>query len=96
MERFCEYFRKHAIKIVKFKKKKLKLLTNKQQKSYENAKVCYICKEMFEDKYAKGKKYCKVRVHCYYTGEYRGAAHSIFILKYIIPNKHFYISSQWT
>ena len=51
---------------------------------------------MFEYKYAKGNKYCKVRVHCYYTGEYRGAAHSIFILKYIIPNKHFYISSQWT
>ena len=35
----------------------MKLLTNEQQKSYENAKTCYICKERFEDKYAKDKKY---------------------------------------
>ena len=31
----------------------MKLLTNEQQKSYENVKMCYICKEKFEDKYAK-------------------------------------------
>ena len=27
----------------------MKLLTNKQQELYENAKMCYICKETFED-----------------------------------------------
>ena len=31
------------------------------------------------------KKFCKVRDHCNYTGEYRGAAHSICKLKYSIP-----------
>ena len=33
----------------------------------------------------KNKKYCKVRDLCHYTGEYRGAAHSIFNLKYSLP-----------
>ena len=34
MRRFCEYLRKHAIKINNFKKKKMKLLTNEQQYLY--------------------------------------------------------------
>ena len=38
----------------------MKLLTNEKQESYENAKICYICKEKFKDKYAKDKKYRKV------------------------------------
>ena len=54
----------------------MKLLTKKQKKSYEIAKI-FICKEKFEDKYAKDKKYRKVRDYCHYTGECRGAAHSI-------------------
>ena len=48
----------------------MKFLTKEQQESYENAKVCYICKEKFENKYGKDKKYGKVRDHCHYTGEY--------------------------
>ena len=35
----------------------MKLLINVQQKSYENAKIRYISKELFKDKYAKKKKY---------------------------------------
>ena len=35
----------------------------------------------------KDKKYCKVRDHCYYTGEYSGAAHFIRNLKYSVPKK---------
>ena len=41
--------------IFNFKKKKMKLLTKEQQESYENAKICYICKEKFENKYLKDK-----------------------------------------
>ena len=32
-----------------FKKKKMKLLTKDQQESYENAKICHIFKEKFEN-----------------------------------------------
>ena len=45
----------------------MKLLTKEQLKSYQSAKYCYICKEKLKDKYAKDKKYCKVRNHCYDT-----------------------------
>ena len=38
MKRFCEFLREHALKIINFKKKIMKLLTNKQQQSYENEK----------------------------------------------------------
>ena len=33
----------------------------------------------------KDKKYCNVRNHCNYTGEYAGAAHSKCNLKYSVP-----------
>ena len=35
------------------------LLTKEQQESYENTKVCYICKEKFETKYLKDRKRSK-------------------------------------
>ena len=63
----------------------MKLLTKEQHESYKNAKIYYICEEKFENKYLKDKKYRKVRDHCHYTGEYRGAAHSICNLKYSVP-----------
>ena len=48
------------MKIINFKKKKMRLLTKEQQESYENAKICYICKEKFENKYLK-----KVYIYIY-------------------------------
>ena len=77
---FCEFLREHARKTINFKKKKMKLLTKELQKSYENAKICYICKEKFENKYLKDKKYLKV-------WKKRGAAHSICNLKYSAPKE---------
>ena len=85
MKKSCEYLREHVMNIINFKKKKMKLLTKEHHESNENAKICYICKEKFENKYVKNKKYRKVRYHCHYTGEYRGAAHSICNLKYSVP-----------
>ena len=57
----------------------MKLLTKEQLQLYENTKICYICKEKFENKYLKDKKCCKIRYHCHYAGEYRGAAHSYVV-----------------
>ena len=37
----------------------------------ESAKICFICKEKYEDKHPK------YRVCCHYTEEYRGVSHSI-------------------
>ena len=65
----------------------MKLLTKEQQESYENAKICYICIEKFENKYLKDKKYRKVRDHCHYTREHRCAAYSICNLKYSVSKK---------
>ena len=36
----------------------MKNVTNKQQESYEYAKVCYIFEEKLEDKYVKDKRCC--------------------------------------
>ena len=47
----------------------MKFLTKEQQESYENARICYIYKDKFENKYLKDKKHCEVRNHFHYTGE---------------------------
>ena len=66
----------------------MELLTKEQQQeSYEKAKIYYICKEKFENKYLKDKKYCKVKDHCHYIEKYRGSAHSICNLKYMYLKK---------
>ena len=87
MKKFCESLREHVMKIINFKKKKMKLLTKEHQESYEKPQICYICKEKLENKYLKVKKYHKVRDHCPYTGKYRDASHSICNLKYRVPKK---------
>ena len=42
---FCELLSEHAVKIINFEKKKIKLITKEQEESYENNKICYICKK---------------------------------------------------
>ena len=65
------------MKKINYKGKEMMPLTDKETKSYEKQKVCYICKKEFgtneNDKNAS-KLYHKVRNHCHYTGKFRGAA----------------------
>ena len=65
----------------------MKLLTKEQQELNENAKIFYIRKEQFKNKYLKHNKYRKVRDHYHYTGVCRGPVHSIYNLKHSVTKK---------
>ena len=58
-----------------YKNPKTMLFNSEDQKDFESARYCYICeKKLFRVKVTK--KILKVRDHCHFTGEYRGAAHN--------------------
>ena len=62
----------------------MKKISLKKSKMFDR----YICKKEFhtvDDD--NNKKYQKVRYYCYYIGRFRGAAHSIYNLRYKTPKK---------
>ena len=54
MKKFCKSNEER--KIINSEKEKMKLLTNKQQKPYVNAEMCYICKKTLKINILKVKK----------------------------------------
>ena len=55
-------------------------LTSQEENDFQSATICHICeKDLFKNK-EKGRL-LKVRDHCHFTGEYRGAAHNQCNLK---------------
>ena len=84
MTKFCKDLREHATKVINYEKKDMIPLTKKEEKNYNNQKVCYICKKEFDK---SDKKHYKVRDDCHYTGKYSGAAHNICNLRYKIPKE---------
>ena len=48
MKKNCGSLREHAMKIINFKNKKMKVLTKEQQESYKDEKICYICQGKYE------------------------------------------------
>ena len=82
MKRFCDDSKEHVTRITNYKLKPMDLLTEEEEESYKNQKLCHTCeKEFCTD---NNKEMRKVRDHCHYTGKYRGAAHSKCNLNYKI------------
>ena len=76
-----------ATEIINYEEKMIPL-TNKENKSYKEQKVCLICQKKFcyeENEKSKFELYHKVKDHCHQTGTFRGAAHSIYNLSYKLP-----------
>ena len=81
-EKFIKHVRKltHMIYRRYYSNPKPLKLTPQEQKDFQSAKVCHICEqEMNIDK--ETGQILKVRDHCHFTGEYRGAAHNQCNLK---------------
>ena len=83
----CESLREHTIKIINFKKKKWNYYQKSSKNHMEVQKSVIFVKNNLKINIWKIKKYCKVRNHFHYIGEYSGAAHSICNLKYKVPKK---------
>ena len=60
MKRFCTSLREHEKNTIDFEKEKMLPLT-KKLKSYQDAKMCYICGRKVLKKFAKGKTTIEVQ-----------------------------------
>ena len=64
------------------------MLPPKRKRSlHQHSLLCYICTKKFTQKLAKGKSYCKVRGHWYFTGKYRCDVRSICSLRFNVPSE---------
>lgn len=81
--RFVDYLQKDVTRIYNIIKSSsenpVPIIFNEDDKrSFEMAEYCYLCSNLLIGD--------KVRDHCHFTGEYRGAAHSYCNLKFRVPN----------
>ena len=87
IEELFKKLKKRAMKISNYEEKEIIPLTFEENKSYKEQETCHICEEKFcrekDNEYYKNRK--KVKDHCYYTGKFRGAAHSKCNLNCKVP-----------
>ena len=86
MKKFCESLRKHTKNIINYEKKKMLPFTKKELKSHHDAKLCCISRKRISN-LSKSISYQKIRNPCHYTEKCRGVIHSIFNLKFSVPNE---------
>ena len=80
-EKFVEMLEKDIKRIhEEFDFSKRMIFTEKDKSAFEKATFCWICQEKFDDMAKK-----KVRHHCHFTGNYRGAAHNLCNLQFKKP-----------
>ena len=78
---FVEYTEEEVKRLyTTFPQQPMTRLTYESKREHKASEKCHICRKGFNDQRNK-----KVRDHCHYTGEYRGAAHNNSNLKYKIP-----------
>ena len=79
---FVEYTEEEVKRLyTTFPQQPMTRLTYESKREHKAAEKCDICRKGFNDQRNK-----KVRDHCHYTGEYRGATHNNWNLKYKIPD----------
>ena len=71
-------------RIVREQFQKPLVMTDENERDFQNSTKCHICARKFK---VEGRKQ-KVRDHCHITGKYRGAAHSDCNLKWAISPKN--------
>ena len=74
-KKFIKHVTKLTLQIYQnyYKNPKTMIFNSEDQKDFQSARYCHICeKKLFRDKVTK--KILKVRDHCHFTGEYRGAS----------------------
>ena len=74
---FVKWLEEDVKEIANIKPKEM-IITEEEEKQFDNASDCWICGEEL-------KNDNKVRDHCHYTGRYRGAAHNKCNLNYSKP-----------
>ena len=90
IKRFCSELKELGTKIVNYEQKEMTPLIDDENMFYVKQKECYICKKKFcnnNNQRPKFKLYKNVRDHCHFTGEFRGATHSICNLHYKVPQE---------
>ena len=79
MEKFKQHIEEEVKRLYEtFPQQPMIKLTDVLKREHEAAEKCHICLKEFRNR--------KARDHSHYTGEYRGAVHNNFNLKYKIPD----------